>query len=70
LLSLTWAALAAIAHAGWADWQAKLWCAVLLAQSLPYLAALTVAVLAVIPAWQPLSPRIGFRLVARTGAGD
>jgi glycosyltransferase involved in cell wall biosynthesis len=51
LLSLTWIAMVAV---GWvhhlATWEATLWCAVLLTQSLPYLAAVTVSVVAAFPA--------------------
>ena len=51
LLSLTWIAMVAV---GWAHhlatWEATLWCAVLLTQSLPYLAAVTVSVVAAFPA--------------------
>jgi exo-beta-1,3-glucanase (GH17 family)/cellulose synthase/poly-beta-1,6-N-acetylglucosamine synthase-like glycosyltransferase len=50
LLSLTWAAMigVAVAHR-MATWEARLWCAVLLTQSLPYLASVTVALLAAVP---------------------
>jgi exo-beta-1,3-glucanase (GH17 family)/cellulose synthase/poly-beta-1,6-N-acetylglucosamine synthase-like glycosyltransferase len=51
LLVLSWTAMVAV---GWvhhlATWEAKLWCAVLMTQSLPYLAAVTVAVVAAFPA--------------------
>ena len=51
LLVLTWAAMIAV---GWvhhiATAETMLWCAVLLTQSLPYLAAVTVAVVAAFPA--------------------
>ena len=70
LLLLIWAALAGVAHAGVATWQAKLWCTTLLLQSLPYLAAVLVAALAAMPAWQPTLQRTDFGPVARTGAGD
>ena len=70
LLVLSWTAMVAV---GWvhhlATWEARLWCAVLLTQSLPYLAAVTVAVVAAFPAapalarhtsLQPaLSPQLG-----------
>jgi exo-beta-1,3-glucanase (GH17 family)/cellulose synthase/poly-beta-1,6-N-acetylglucosamine synthase-like glycosyltransferase len=50
LLALTWTAMVAV---GWAHhlatWEAILWCAVLLTQSLPYLAAVGVAVVAAFP---------------------
>ncbi len=70
LLMLTVAALSTLAHAGIATWQARLWCAILLAQSLPYAAAVSVAALAALPAWQPWRLRMGLRPVARTGAAD
>jgi hypothetical protein len=38
----------AVAHR-MATWEARLWCAVLLTQSLPYLASVTVALLAAVP---------------------
>jgi hypothetical protein len=51
LLVLAWAAMVAV---GWvhhlATWEATLWCVVLLTQSLPYLAAVTVSVVAAFPA--------------------
>jgi len=51
LLVLAWTAMVSV---GWvhhmATWEATLWCAVLLTQSLPYLAAVTVAVVAAFPA--------------------
>ena len=51
LLLLSWTAMVAV---GWAHhlatWEAVLWCAVLLTQSLPYLAAVSVAVIAAFPA--------------------
>lgn len=51
LLGLTWAAIAGVALAHHlATPEAKLWCAVLFTQSLPYLAAVTVAVVAAFPA--------------------
>ncbi len=51
LLLLTWAALLGVGFAHhFATPEAKLWCAVLFTQSLPYLAAVTVAVVAAFPA--------------------
>jgi exo-beta-1,3-glucanase (GH17 family)/cellulose synthase/poly-beta-1,6-N-acetylglucosamine synthase-like glycosyltransferase len=51
LLGLAWTAMVAV---GWvhhmATWEAVLWCAVLFTQSLPYLAAVTVSVVAAFPA--------------------
>jgi hypothetical protein len=51
LLVLTWAAMigVGVAHQ-MATIEARLWCAVLFTQSLPYLAAVTVAVVAAFPA--------------------
>jgi cellulose synthase/poly-beta-1,6-N-acetylglucosamine synthase-like glycosyltransferase len=65
LLALTWVAMVAV---GWAHhlatWEAKLWCVVLLTQSLPYLAAVTVSVVAAFPARQALpAPVRAVRLV-------
>jgi exo-beta-1,3-glucanase (GH17 family)/cellulose synthase/poly-beta-1,6-N-acetylglucosamine synthase-like glycosyltransferase len=55
LLVLAWAAMIAV---GWvhhlATWEATLWCIVLLTQSLPYLAAVTVSVVAAFPAREAL----------------
>lgn len=67
LLLLTGAALAGTAHAGLASWPSRLWCALLLLQSLPYFAAVCVTAL---HARQPTLARAGVRAVARTGAGD
>jgi exo-beta-1,3-glucanase (GH17 family)/cellulose synthase/poly-beta-1,6-N-acetylglucosamine synthase-like glycosyltransferase len=51
LLGLTWTAMIAVGVAHQlATWEAVLWCMVLLTQSLPYLAAVTVAVVAAFPA--------------------
>jgi exo-beta-1,3-glucanase (GH17 family)/cellulose synthase/poly-beta-1,6-N-acetylglucosamine synthase-like glycosyltransferase len=51
LLALSWTAMVAV---GWAHhlatWETVLWCAVLLTQSLPYLASVTVALVAAFPA--------------------
>ncbi len=58
LLALAWTAMVAV---GWvhhlATWEAKLWCAVLLTQSLPYLAAVSVAVVAAFPATRAVTVR-------------
>jgi len=71
LLLLTWTALAGIATVhGFATWQAILWCAALLAQSMPYVAAVSVTALAALRPWRPAASRTGLRPVARTGAGD
>ena len=70
LLLLTWAALAGTAAVHGANWQAFVWCAVLLAQSVPYLAAVFLA-------WRPTlatrgreARRPGLGGVARSGSGD
>jgi hypothetical protein len=72
LLVLTWTAMIAV---GWvhhlATWEAKLWCAVLFTQSLPYLAAVTVAVVAAFPARvRVASEAPSMALAAQYGAGD
>jgi exo-beta-1,3-glucanase (GH17 family)/cellulose synthase/poly-beta-1,6-N-acetylglucosamine synthase-like glycosyltransferase len=54
LLAGTWAALAGVAVVHrFATWEATWWCAVLLTQSLPYLAAVFLAVVAALPARAP-----------------
>jgi exo-beta-1,3-glucanase (GH17 family)/cellulose synthase/poly-beta-1,6-N-acetylglucosamine synthase-like glycosyltransferase len=67
LLSLAWIAMVAV---GWAHhmatWEAVLWCAVLFTQSLPYLAAVTVAVVAAFPA-KVRAPAWSGALVAQLG---
>jgi exo-beta-1,3-glucanase (GH17 family)/cellulose synthase/poly-beta-1,6-N-acetylglucosamine synthase-like glycosyltransferase len=51
LLALTWAALVGVATRPMpSTWESVLWCVVLLTQSLPYLAAVSVAMLAALPA--------------------
>jgi exo-beta-1,3-glucanase (GH17 family)/cellulose synthase/poly-beta-1,6-N-acetylglucosamine synthase-like glycosyltransferase len=72
LLVLTWAAMIAV---GWvhhlATWEAKLWCAVLLTQSLPYLAAVTVAVVAAFPSGARVTSEApSMVMAAQYGAGD
>jgi len=65
LLVLTWSAMIGVAVAHHlATAEAALWCAVLLTQSLPYLAAVTVAVIAAFPA----SVRQPRALTANAGA--
>jgi hypothetical protein len=72
LLVLTWTAMISVGFAHHlATPEAKLWCVVLLTQSLPYLAAVTVAVVAAFPARAPrtvraLAPSAG----AMLSAGD
>jgi exo-beta-1,3-glucanase (GH17 family)/cellulose synthase/poly-beta-1,6-N-acetylglucosamine synthase-like glycosyltransferase len=57
LLTLAWTAMIAVgAVHHLATWEATLWCAVLLTQSLPYLAAVTVSVLAALPASREIQP--------------
>jgi exo-beta-1,3-glucanase (GH17 family)/cellulose synthase/poly-beta-1,6-N-acetylglucosamine synthase-like glycosyltransferase len=58
LLALTWAALAGVAithHL--ATIEARLWCAVLLTQSLPYLASVVVSIVAALPAKKAAAPK-------------
>jgi len=51
LLALSWAALLGVGFGHhWATIETKLWCVVLFTQSLPYLASVSVAVLAAMPA--------------------
>jgi hypothetical protein len=51
LLALTWAALLAVGFGHhWATLETKLWCVVLFTQSLPYLASVSVSILAAMPA--------------------
>jgi exo-beta-1,3-glucanase (GH17 family)/cellulose synthase/poly-beta-1,6-N-acetylglucosamine synthase-like glycosyltransferase len=58
LLLLTWAALAGVAISHHlATMEAKLWCAVLLTQSLPYLASVVVSIVAAMPA-KPATQRV------------
>jgi exo-beta-1,3-glucanase (GH17 family)/cellulose synthase/poly-beta-1,6-N-acetylglucosamine synthase-like glycosyltransferase len=56
LLALTWSAMIGVGLAHhMATPEAKLWCAVLFTQSLPYLAAVVVAVVAAFPAAKPVT---------------
>jgi len=51
LLAVTWAALLLVGFGHhWATIETKLWCVVLFTQSLPYLASVTVSILASMPA--------------------
>ncbi len=51
LLALTWAALLGVGFGHhWATVETKLWCVVLFTQSLPYLASVSVSILAALPA--------------------
>jgi exo-beta-1,3-glucanase (GH17 family)/cellulose synthase/poly-beta-1,6-N-acetylglucosamine synthase-like glycosyltransferase len=71
LLVLTWAAMLAV---GWvhhlATWEATLWCVVLLTQSLPYLAAVTVALVAAFPARVARIEAADAKLMAQLAPGD
>jgi cellulose synthase/poly-beta-1,6-N-acetylglucosamine synthase-like glycosyltransferase len=73
LLALTLGALAAvgIAHR-FATWEATLWCAVLLIQSLPYVASVSVSLLAAMPKRRTVSRPIAasIRAVNLLEAGD
>jgi len=69
LLLLTWAIAAGIAH-GSGTWRSMLWCAVLLALSMPYLAAVLAATLRATPAHPSSRSRSSLGAVARTKAGD
>jgi hypothetical protein len=69
LLLLTWGTAAAVAH-GSEGWDSLLWCTVLLAMSMPYLAAVSAAALSARRARRPRTARPGLRMVARTEAGD
>jgi exo-beta-1,3-glucanase (GH17 family)/cellulose synthase/poly-beta-1,6-N-acetylglucosamine synthase-like glycosyltransferase len=54
LLVLTWGALLGVGFGHhWATLETRLWCAVLFTQSLPYLASVSVAILAAMPAPAP-----------------
>ena len=70
LLVATWAALAGVAAAHGAAWQALVWCAALFAQSVPYVAAVSLAWLPALAAWRRTARRPGLGGVARSGSGD
>ncbi len=80
LLVLTWGALLGVGFSHhWATPECRLWCVVLLTQSLPYLASVSVSVIAALPgtARQALPvrqasilPRSRMPISARTAAGD
>jgi exo-beta-1,3-glucanase (GH17 family)/cellulose synthase/poly-beta-1,6-N-acetylglucosamine synthase-like glycosyltransferase len=72
LLLLTWTAMIAVGVVHhMATWEAKLWCAVLLTQSLPYLAAVTVAVVAAFPTRARVTSQApSMAMAAQYGAGD
>jgi cellulose synthase/poly-beta-1,6-N-acetylglucosamine synthase-like glycosyltransferase len=71
LLVLAWAAMIGVGYAHhMATWEAKLWCAVLFTQSLPYLAAVTVAVVAAFPARVRVPSAAPSMVGAQMAAGD
>ncbi|HQT60703.1 MAG TPA: glycosyltransferase [Acidiphilium sp.] len=80
LLALTWGALLGVGFSHhWATPECRLWCLVLLTQSLPYLASVSVSVIAALPGKtlhalpirQPaILPRSRMPISARTAAGD
>ena len=74
LLALTWAAMIGV---GWvhdlATWEVKLWCLILFTQSLPYLAAVSVSLLAALPAARLRTLPVGALLPAagaKLASGD
>ena len=78
LLGLTWVAMIGVAIVSHlATPESRLWCVVLLTQSLPYLASVAVSVFAAVPAPRRVAlprpaqaQRAGASLAARAGAGD
>jgi exo-beta-1,3-glucanase (GH17 family)/cellulose synthase/poly-beta-1,6-N-acetylglucosamine synthase-like glycosyltransferase len=71
LLVLSWAAMIAVGFVHhMATWEAKLWCMVLFTQSLPYLAAVTVAVVAAFPARERSASVASEMAMAQMVAGD
>ncbi len=70
LLLAASAALAGVAAVHGATWQAIAWCVVLLVQSVPYLAAVSLALLPALAARRREARRLGLGGVARTGGGD
>ncbi len=70
LLAASWTAMIAVGVAHQlATWEATLWCVVLLTQSLPYLAAVTVALVAAFPARARVAaPRAS--MAAQLASGD
>jgi exo-beta-1,3-glucanase (GH17 family)/cellulose synthase/poly-beta-1,6-N-acetylglucosamine synthase-like glycosyltransferase len=70
LLLASWAAVAGVAAArGLDSVEARLWCIVLLTQSLPYLASVATALLATVPA-RRVRLTVAADLAVRSGAGD
>ena len=75
LLVLTWAAMIGVGFVhDLATWEVKLWCLILFTQSLPYLAAVSVSVLAALPAPRPVTAPVPALLAdpgaARLASGD
>lgn len=70
LLMAAWAALAGVAAVHGAAWQALVWCTALFAQSVPYLAAVSLAWLPALAAWRHKARHPGLGGVARSGNGD
>ena len=70
LLLAAWAALAGVAAVHNASWQAVIWCAALLVQSVPYLAAVLLSWQPALAAWRREARRPGLGRVARSGSGD
>ena len=72
LLGLTWAAMVGVGVAHQlATWEAKLWCLVLLTQSLPYAASVLVSVVAAMPSRRGVmlpATMVGGRAVAQLGS--
>lgn len=71
ILCLTWAAMigVAIAHR-FGTWEATLWVVVLFTQSLPYVASVTVSVIAAMPARQKVALPMPVPAGAKVAAGD
>ncbi len=70
LLLAIWAALAGVAAVHGTSGQAVAWCAALLSQSVPYLAAVFLAWQPALAAWRRGARRPDLARVARSGSGD
>jgi hypothetical protein len=71
LLVLTWGALLGVGFGHhWATLETRLWCAVLFTQSLPYLASVSVAILAAMPAPAPKQAAAPARQAAPARIGN
>ena len=70
LLLALWAAMAGVAAVHGASWKAVAWCAALLAQSVPYFAAVFLAWQPALAAWRRGVRRPVLGRVARSGSGD